>query len=158
MGISRNNIPEIGTKIIGFGNIFMSDDGLGIEVINRLRKKKIDAEVIERRTSAADLMLYAQNSKKIVIIDAVDAGQKPGEIVRFKADEIDKFKDKVKSFSLHDFNLSQALAIIKKLNVEVDIVVIGIKPKNIGFGQNLTPQIKEKIPAIIDMAINEIYD
>ncbi|MGM0365744.1 MAG: hydrogenase maturation protease [Actinomycetota bacterium] len=155
MDKNKKNIPGAGVKIIGFGNIFMSDDGLGVRVIERLRDKKIAAEVIDGGTSAADLIIHAKNSEKIIIIDAVDAGQKTGEIIRFRADEINRFEHSIRSFSLHDFNLSQALEMIEKLGIDVDIVVIGIKPKNIGFGQNLTPEIEKKIPSIIDMAIKE---
>jgi hydrogenase maturation protease len=154
----KNIIPEAGIKVIGFGNIFMSDDGLGIEVINRLRKRKIPAELIDGGTSAADLIIFSKNSKKMIIVDAVDAGQKQGEVIRFGAGEIARFRGRLKSYSLHDFDLSQAIAIIQKMKIVVDIVVIGIKPQKTGFGRGLSPEIEEKIPEIMEMVINEIYN
>ena len=67
-----------------------------------------------------------------------------------RADDIDEFiKGDHKSLSLHDFNLSDILKLIKELKIDTEIIIIGVKPKNIDFGENLSPVIEEKIPGII---------
>ncbi len=158
MGLKENNIPKAEKKIIGFGNIYMSDDGIGLEVIDKLENKIEGIELIDGGTSATDLILHAKSSKKIIIIDAVDAGQKTGEIIKFDARNVSQYFGNIRSFSLHDFNLSQALEMIQNLKINTEIVIIGIKPKNIGFGEKLSPEIEAKIPEIIDMVIREAND
>ncbi len=154
--VNKKNIPETRIKVIGFGNIFMSDDGLGIKAINLLKDKKLRAEIIDGGTSAADLILHSKTADKIIVIDAVDAGQNTGEVIKFSADEIIDFKQRIKSFSLHDFDLSKALAIIRKLGIDTEIIIIGIKPKVIDYGHKITPAIRKKIPEIVGMVIAEI--
>ena len=101
-------------KIIGFGNIMMGDDGIGIRVIEEIQKNGVfednkNIEVIDGGTSGVDLVFMIQQADKAVIIDAVDAGQQTGEIVIFSPENIREIKKKkkgLKSFSLHDIDLS----------------------------------------------------
>jgi hydrogenase maturation protease len=149
-------IPRADIKIIGFGNIFMSDDAAGIIVIEQLKSIIDNIEIIDGGTSASDLIIQAKNSKKLVIVDAVDAGQGVGEIVKFNLKDIKEFKEIAHSYSLHDFNLSQALSIIDKLKIDIELVIIGIKPKKVLFGEGLSSEVKEKIPDIVDMVLKEV--
>ncbi|MCL5771533.1 MAG: hydrogenase maturation protease [Actinobacteria bacterium] len=154
---NENYIAKVNYKIIGFGNIYMSDDGIGIKIIDELRKSNFlknykNTELIDGGTSAIDLIFIIQESQynKIIIIDAVDAGQNIGEIVKFKLNDIYEFSGKdFRSFSLHDLNLAEIFNLIKSLNIKSDITIIGIKPKIIKYGEELSPEIKEKIPEII---------
>ncbi|MDZ7838258.1 MAG: hydrogenase maturation protease [Actinomycetota bacterium] len=144
--------------MIGFGNIFMSDDAIGIKVLDKLGPLPAGVEVIDGGTSAADLIAYAKESEKLIIIDAVDAGQATGEVLKFRLADIGHFVKKVKSYSLHDFGLAEALSLIEKLNISAEIIIIGIKPKNISFGEELSEEVEEKIPEIKNMVLEEIPD
>src|SRR4030042_5743735 len=100
--MNNNSIPLQNTtdktsepiiKIIGFGNVYMGDDGIGIRVIEKIKEQGIFAgydniEVIDGGTSGVDLIFFLQQADKIIIIDAVDAGQEIGEIVSFNIGEI----------------------------------------------------------------------
>ncbi|MFA5015326.1 MAG: hydrogenase maturation protease [Actinomycetota bacterium] len=139
-------------KIVGFGNKFRSDDGIGIRVIKELQKLDIfkDIEIIDGGTSGTDLIFWIKNCRKIIIIDAVDTGGKIGDVVNIKVDDIEEFvKKDCRSLSLHDLNLADILKLIKALGIKTDISIIGIKPKSIDFGDRLSPEIERKIPAII---------
>src|SRR5450830_1404362 len=100
-------------KIIGFGNIFMSDDAVGIRVIEELERTNFFAdfnniEIIDGATSGIDLLFTLRNLDKVIIIDALDAGQADGEVVKFKLNDIAKMPGKtVKSFSLHGLDLEE---------------------------------------------------
>ncbi|MDD5659438.1 MAG: hydrogenase maturation protease [Actinomycetota bacterium] len=155
---------DVGTiyKVIGFGNMFMSDDGIGIRVIEELNKMNFSDDhknvvLIDGGTSGIDLILTIKESDKVIIIDAVDVGQDIGEVVKFKANKIEKFDEKrLKSCSLHDLNLTQVFDLMNSLDVNFDITVIGIKPKVIGYGEKISPEIECKIPEIISNVIQEI--
>jgi hydrogenase maturation protease len=142
-------------KIIGFGNPYRSDDGIGISIIRRLLQDEVleknpDVELIEGGTCGMDLIYLLEDASRLIIIDAVDAGQKDSEVVSFYADEIDKIKGPLKSYSLHDMGLGQVFGIIKAMGIKKDILIIGIKPKTISLGEKLSKEVEEKIPLIIE--------
>ena len=149
-------------KIIGFGNIFMGDDGIGIKIIEELEKVKSsgdlkNVEIIDGATSAIDLLFNLNNSDRVIIIDAIDAGQADGEVVKFKLNDIKNMKGKTfKSFSLHDLNLNEVFNLMNSLKIYPDITLIGIKPKIIDYNDKLSPEIERRIPEIILMIKKEI--
>ncbi len=142
-------------KIIGFGNIFMADDGIGVRVIEELQLQQVfkdneNIELIDGGTSGIDLVFMLKDAAKAFIIDAVDAGQEIAQIVVFSLHEIVGFKKKIfKSYSLHDIDLAEAFELVKSLNLTTDIKIIGIKPKNIGYSDKLSPEIENSIQEII---------
>ena len=159
----KENVPNSSLiKIIGFGNIFMGDDGIGVRVIEELQKQQIfkdneNIELVDGGTSGVDLVFMLQNTCKAIIIDAVDAGQKIAQIVVFSPQEIKDFKKKIfKSYSLHDIDLAEAFELVKNLNLPTAIKIIGIKPKKIGYSDKLTPEIEKQIPDIITKVKEEV--
>jgi hydrogenase maturation protease len=144
-------------KIIGFGNILMGDDGIGVRVIEELQKMAIfedkkNIELIDGGTSGVDLVFMIQQAEKAVIIDAIDAGQGTGEIVVFTPVEIKAIKKGrkgLKSFSLHDIDLAEVFELLKTLNIPAKLIIIGIKPKTVGYSNRLSPEIENQIPGLI---------
>jgi len=159
---SGNHSNPKPVKIIGFGNIFMSDDALGIRVIEELERTKFCAdfnniEIFDGATSGIDLLFTLKTLDKVIIIDALDAGQADGEVVKFKLSDIANTPGKtVKSFSLHDLNLEEVFNLMETLRIYPDITIIGIKPKSIVYGDKLSPEIECRIPEIILMIKQEI--
>jgi hydrogenase maturation protease len=146
-GLSRADV-----KIIGFGNKFRSDDGIGIRIINELEKLEFfkDIEIIDGGTSGTDLIFWAKNCEKIIIIDAIDTGKNTGDVINIKIGDIEEFIRKdYRSLSLHDLNLADVLKLIKALGINTRISIIGIKPRSIDFGDKLSPEIERKIPELI---------
>jgi len=155
--ISKNDSNKSGytkkdVRIIGFGNKYRSDDGIGIRVVEELEKLDFfkNIEIIDGGTCGTDLIFLIKGCSKIIIIDAIDAGQNTGDVVNIKVDDIEEFiKKDYKSLSLHDLNLADILKLIKALKINADISIIGVKPKKMDFGDRLSPEIEEKIPEII---------
>ncbi|TET48901.1 MAG: hydrogenase maturation protease, partial [Actinomycetota bacterium] len=87
-----------------------------------------------------------------IIIDALDAGQDPGKVIRIKEEDIEQYiNEGILSLSLHDLNLADILKLSRALKLKTDITIIGIKPLNIELGEGLSPEIEEKIPEIISL-------
>jgi len=151
-------------KIIGFGNLFMGDDGIGVKVIDELKKQDIfkdadNIEIIDGGTSGVDLIFTLQDADKAIIVDAIDAGQDIGEIKVFSLEDISGINKKsklFKSFSMHDMDLAEVFELLKTLKINKNIRIIGIKPKNIGYSDSLSPEIANKIPEIISLIRKEL--
>ena len=151
-----NSISGTRVKVIGFGNKFLSDDGIGPIVIEKLEKtgfsKDKNIELTDLGTSGTDLIFQIKECPRIIIIDALDAGQDAGKVVRIKEKDIEHFcNEGILSLSLHDLNLADILKLARAMKLKTDITIIGIKPLNIEFGEELSPEIHEKIPEIISL-------
>lgn len=151
-----NSITGDIIKVIGFGNKFLSDDGIGPFVIEKLEKSELskneNIEIIDLGTSGTDLIFQIKECPRIIIIDALDAGQDAGKVIRIKEKDIEHFcNEGLMSLSLHDLNLADILKLARAMKLKTDITIIGIKPLNIEFGEELSPEIQEKIPEIISL-------
>lgn len=158
---NMKNIAKTDIKIIGFGNIFRCDDGIGPLVIEELEKldisKNKNIEIIDGSTSGSDLILHLKECPRIIIVDALDAGQADGEVICINEKDIEKFiNKKMTSLSLHDLDLGDIIKLSRALKIKSEITIIGVKPLSIGFGEKLSPEVREKIPEIISRIIQMI--
>lgn len=144
--------------IMGLGNVLLKDEGVGIHVIQRLQQIPLPPhlEIIEGGTLGIDLLWYLLGRKKVILIDAVQAGEKPGTIFRFCPEDIQQVC-REENFSLHQLGLFDALNIAKLLNQPLpEIVIIAIQPKNITQGMEISQEIEASMPVLIDMVLKEI--
>jgi len=166
-GPALNNNRDYGVLVLGLGNILLKDEGVGVHVVEQLRKCDLPeyVEVIDGGTSSLDILLLQDNQFKLIVIDAVKAGQEPGTIyqARMTADETDKLTDmlhgQTPQISLHQIGLIETLVMADKLKrAPGEIVIFGVEPCQIKCGLQLTEIVKEKIPQIVNLVLEEIED
>jgi len=160
--------------ILGIGNILLKDEGVGIHVVQELRKYELpdNVEVIDGGTAALDILLSQKGLHKLVVIDAIKAGNKPGAIYKTRLNEWSKrglgylapqfiagFSAGQSQITLHQFGLLDALAIAEKLGLlPEEIVVIGVEPGEVSSGLQLTEKVAQSIPKVIEQVLEEIQD
>jgi len=154
--------------VLGLGNVLLRDEGVGVHVAGELQKVALprNVEVIDGGTAGLDILLSQEGLYKLVVIDATRAGKKPGTIykARLKAKEKDELvrifgQDRESKISLHQVGLIDALAATEKMNcAPEEIVIIGVEPKEIACGLELTEQVKQRIPEIVNTVLEEIED
>ena len=144
--------------IIGVGNLLCQDEGVGIHVIRELERMKLPPEVeVVDCGSAGLLVLDAMNgATKAIVIDAAKAGGEPGDVLEMSVEEIMKAggEKSLKLVSPHQFDLMVALKIGRLSDVydlPEEIVIIGIEPKSLEFGSELSNEVKRAIPKVIDL-------
>ncbi len=114
--------------ILGCGNVLFGDDGFGPAVARQLQRNfTIPSEVCVLDTGTSvreilfDTILSDKKPSKIIIIDAMDCGLKPGELF---SPDIDSFpKAKLDDFSLHQVPTSNLLRELRDL-CGVEVIVI----------------------------------
>lgn len=149
--------------ILGVGNILMSDEGIGVHIVNELKASELNSsvgelEIVDGGTLGIDLIPVIEKADKLIIVDAVKNGGNPGTIYKFKFKECHLNIEKNK-FSLHQIDLIDTLKIMQIQNkLPEEIVLIGIEPKNLGWGENLSEELKEKIPQIKKILEEEVRD
>ena len=122
------------TLILGCGNILIGDDGFGPAVAQRLRSHFTiprDICVFDAGTSVRkilfDTILSDKRPSKIVIIDAMDCGRKPGELFRLDIESLPKIK--IDDFSMHQIPTSNLLRELRDI-CGIEVVVVACQVAN----------------------------
>jgi hydrogenase maturation protease len=143
--------------ILGIGNILLKDEGVGVHVVNKLKEMPLpdNIEVLDGGTAGLDLVDFIAGRKKLVVIDAVNAGGKPGTIYRLTEENLNIKPKAIMSF--HEIDFMDALLMSETMGGKPEeIVVIGVEPKDMSDGVELSPEIEERIPRIIELLMNEL--
>lgn len=130
-GRKMDYIPEIYQKrilILGCGNTLFGDDGFGPAVCDYLKRNYEIPEwaAVEdcgtgMREVLFDIVIGEQRPQKIIVIDAVDCGRRPGEVFELSLDEIPK--PKLNDFSIHGVPSSNLLKELRDL-CKVEVVLL----------------------------------
>jgi hydrogenase maturation protease len=154
--------------VLGLGNILLKDEGVGVHIAAELEKQDLPAnvEVIDGGTAGLDILLSQEDLDRLVVLDAIRFGKEPCTIYKARLSVGEKGKltqifgpDNESKISLHQVGLIDALAAAEKLSCAPrEIVIIGIEPKEITHGLELTEQVERKIPEIVNMVLEEIRD
>jgi hydrogenase maturation protease len=143
--------------ILGVGNLLLSDEGVGVHVANELMKMDLSSEVsvIEGGTDGFRLLNVITEADRLIVIDAVKGGAEPGSIYRFDIDEVRNCPSGFKT-SVHQIGILEVINLSGLIGKTPYTTIIGIEPKSLDMSMELTPDIKSKIPKIIDLIFEEL--
>jgi len=141
--------------IVGVGNLLLQDEGIGIHAIQALKKGPLSqadyAELIDGGTA---LPILPKNLDKLIIIDAAQGGGEPGIIYRLSPEDIDSGDAPI--ISPHQLNLRENLRLMELENEKPKkVIIFGVEPKTIDWGLELSPELKEKMPQLIGLVLQE---
>jgi hydrogenase maturation protease len=144
--------------ILGLGNPLRGDDGIGPRVIEALDHRALPegTTVLDAGTGGLDLLQVLEGWERAIIIDAADVGREPGQFVRFTPDEA-RFVGSEDATSLHNAGLAEALALADAVGQPLpEMVIFGVQPEKIGWGEGLSPTIETALPALVDAVLDEV--
>ena len=142
--------------ILGIGNILLRDEGIGVRVIEALKKLQLpeNVELVDGGTAGADLLDIISNRSRVIIIDAIEGDYSTGSIVCFGNEDIEKLQGYGIN-SLHNINIMETLAMARLLGSHTEnIVIVGIKPDSIDCGTELSEKIKSIVPDVIEVVLS----
>jgi hydrogenase maturation protease len=153
----NRNIPSPKITILGVGNELLSDEGVGIHTIKELQKREFPPgiEVLEGGTDGFGLINIITSTDHLIVIDSLKGGGKPGSIYRFHIDDAPSCPDLFKT-SVHQIGILEVINLSSLIGNTPDTIVIGVEPKELKTGMALSPEIKNKIPRIIELILDEI--
>jgi len=144
--------------IIGIGNILLKDEGVGVKVVQELMDDYSfppNVQLIDGGTLGPHLLNHIKGFAEIIVIDAVQGGEEPGTLYKFLLDQIPL--EVTAKLSTHQMGVLEVFNQAKLLGERPKVTIVGIEPEDISpWGMELSPIIKEKIPALIDMTLNEL--
>lgn len=144
--------------IIGVGNLILKDEGVGVHVVRQLEDRGLPSgvEAIDGGTATMDLLAVIQEAARIIVIDAVRVGGKPGTIYRFFPEDLSCESER--PLSLHEVGLLEVLGMARQLGGHGEVVIIGVEPKEISWGVELSPEVEAKVPKVIEAVLKELEE
>ncbi|MGA7827432.1 MAG: HyaD/HybD family hydrogenase maturation endopeptidase [Geobacteraceae bacterium] len=144
--------------MLGIGNLVMTDDGVGVRVVQYLASNYVFPEgvtVLDGGTLGLDLLPFLEGLEHLLIIDAMATGGPPGTISRLTGDDIPAaFETKL---SPHQMGLKDLLAVsILQGHVTPDTVLLGVQPEVIELGVDLTPAVEAQLQTLVEMSLQEL--
>lgn len=152
----KNNII-----IIGLGNEFISDDGIGIYTVRELKKNNFfnDFTIKELSVGGLELFDYLCGYEKAIIVDAFITGSQPAGTI-YKCIQTND-KEFVKIKSSHQVDLMQVLGLAKALDIKIPdkVIVYGVEAGDITtFRCKCTPEVEVAIPRLVKLIQNDIME
>ena len=142
--------------ILGVGNLILKDEGVGVHVVKEIENRKLPpgVEVIDGGTATMDLLSVIHDSESIIVIDVLSSGGEPGTIYRCLPEDLMEADER--PLSLHQVELLDVLLMARQLGGHAYVVIIGVEPKEISYGMELTPKVRAAVPKVIQAVFKEL--
>jgi len=154
---NKNNLSHRKTVILGIGNVLLSDEGIGVHVANELMQRELPPEVsvVEGGTDGFRLLNVITEADRLIVVDAVRGGDKPGTIYRFDIEDVRNSPAGFKT-SVHQIGILEVIDLSGLIGKTPHTTVIGIEPKSLEMSLELTPEIMAKVPRVIELVLEEL--
>jgi hydrogenase maturation protease len=146
--------------VAGIGNIFLGDDGFGVEVAARLSRERLpeDVRVLDAGIRARDLAYELLDGAydTAILVDAMSRGGAAGTIYVIEPDAA-RIEDAafVGAADGHAMNPQATLAFVQALGgVSTRIVIVGCEPANLDEGIGLS----QPVAAAVDEAMTVVRE
>lgn len=145
------------TLVLGLGNLVHADDGAGVHAIQGLTldpRVPAGIKLLDGGTQGLGLLHHISGVGRLIVIDAVDAGEPAGTVLRFEGKALKGLPGKASVHQLGFADLMVALELLGETPPE--IVVIGVQHQSTEWGAELTEPVAKALPRLIDNVIAQL--
>lgn len=136
------------------GNIFLGDDGFGVEVARRLALKTLPPEVVIKDFGIRgfDLTYALMDPYDLtILVDACARGLTPGTVFLLEPDPVDEVQ---RGFEPHGMNPMNVLRMVKSLGgTPGRVLIVGCEPAELGSDNDGQLGLSNPVAAAVDEAI-----
>jgi hydrogenase maturation protease len=144
--------------VLGLGNILMSDEGVGVRIVEALdgtHDMPDGVEVLDGGTSGMDLLDMVADRDCLIVADAINADGPAGRVIRLQDEQIKMLFET--RFSPHQLGLSDLLAALRLVDrAPGRVIVVGVVPENLRLGMELSPSVIDGRDAALRMIVDEL--
>jgi hydrogenase maturation protease len=143
---TRRPRPLMSKRILvaGVGNIFLGDDGFGVEVVRLLVGRELPegVEVVDFGIRGMDLAYALQEDYEVVIfVDAIPRGEEPGTVYLLEP-EIEKDREVV--LDTHGMDPVKVIKLSRALGAKpTRTLVVGCEPQVVLSGEDYDDMLME---------------
>ena len=126
--------------LMGVGNPMRGDDGVGVAIIQRLQERPIPGVMLLNTETVPESYIGKVESHEpthVLLVDAANFGGKPGDTRLIDSQHIGG-----QAVSTHSLPLTIFITYIEK-SLGIRVLLLGIQPKNVAFGEEMTPELAE---------------
>ena len=142
--------------IAGIGNIFLGDDGFGVEVVRRLAESDLpeSVRVVDFGIRGLDLVYALQDDyETTILIDAFPHGQAPGTVSVVEPDANEIAASPVDSVELHSMHPMNVLRMANAMHGPLrKVLLVGCEPATLG-GDEGYMGLSEPVEAAVNEAV-----
>ena len=142
--------------VAGIGNIFLGDDGFGVEVAQRLGGRPVpDGARVEDFGIRGVHLAYEllEGYDVLVLIDAMPIGEPPGTVTLLEpeVDVTDGGDGEVPVLEAHSMSPAVVLDLVAGLGGQVDrVLIVGCEPATTDEGIGLSPPVAAAVGPAVD--------
>jgi hydrogenase maturation protease len=142
--------------VIGVGNEYRGDDGVGIYIARRLKVKKLPGTIVKIESGEGiSLMESWDGASMVSVIDAMNSGDSCGKIYRFDAHKQSITKQFYPN-STHHFGVAEAVELAKALNrLPEYFMIYGIEGESFKEEIGLSPEVERAANVVINMVMED---
>ncbi len=145
--------------LIGIGNEYRSDDGLGPFIAKKVLEKKLPNVVVKTGSGeGAALMESWKGYEDVIIVDAVLSGAKPGTVFRLNASE-EPVPVNIFHNSTHIFSVAEAIELARSMKkMPSSIMILGIEGESFKYGSAISPSVKNSVKQVYEEIVRYIIE
>ena len=140
--------------ILGIGNSILSDEGVGVRVIDALAAADLPpgARAVDGGTIGLALLPLIESADAVVFVDAARMASPPGTVKVYEGAELDAFALRA-ARTPHDVGLHDLLDGLRLTeSLPAWRALVGIEPGRLGLGADLTPAVADAVPRAAEQA------
>ena len=141
--------------IIGLGNILYGDEGYGVRLAQDIYSRwdfPEYVEIVDGGTQGQTLLTHVERADRLLVLDAVDFGLEPGEMVL--RDQMPAYLTAQK-IGPHQSSFSEVLGLATlRGNMPGHCALIGVQPAAMTLGAALSPAVAKCLPKGEVMTLN----
>ena len=136
--------------ILGIGNTLLTDEGVGIHVINRLHAEGPHADgvdFVDGGTLSFALAGTIEDASRLIVVDAAEMEAAPGSVRVYEAEQMDAFLGSNRKRSVHEVGLLDLMAIAHLAGrLPARRALIAIQPEQVDWGEEPSASVARAIP------------
>ncbi len=140
--------------VAGIGNVFLADDGFGVDVIRRIDPDDVpdDVDVADYGVRGVHLAydLLDGNHRTLLLVDAVPTGDAAGTLAVLEIDPEQVPADG--GVDAHSMTPDAVLGALRAVGAQVErVLVLGCAPGVIEERMGLSPEVEAAVPEAVRM-------
>ena len=162
--------PYDRTLVAGIGNIFLGDDGFGVETVRRLTGRPLPPGVDLMDAGIRGVHLayrLLDGYRRLVLVDTVGRGDSPGALSVIEVDPLDTEPDREPSMARatavsmdgHGMDPAAVLRLVRDLRAGAggtlpeQVLVLGCRPLSTEEGIGLSPPVAAAVGPAADLVL-----
>lgn len=151
---------KIKTLVLGIGNTLLTDEGIGVHVLQALESELADfsdVTLLDGGTLSFTLAGPIEEADALIVIDAANIKTEPGGWTLLEGEEMDAFLMSNRKASVHEVGLTDLRAIaILAGHWPARRAMLAIQPGVIDWGEYPTPAVAAAIPPVCAAIVEQL--